>query len=551
MRHLFGSATLGRSLVAVSLTLVGLPAISTVASAGQKTPTCVPGGPLVEFTGSVTEADAKTYRLLPFRVAGDTTRVEVGYEWAEDGTPRDALDFTTLDLALRDSGTGSTEGFRGWSGSNQAKLQAGQPRIFVQADSASRSYTPGPVHPGVWQVELGIAAVSSVGAHWRVEVACSSPDVGPAFVPDPVDPDHVARAEPGWYDGDFHVHAYHSTPGGPTYPRLVQFATGAGLDFLPITEYVIGQHWDELGPIQRANPDLLIWPGREIITYFGHAIVLGETNTLEYRHGFRDVTLRGIQEESVDQGALFQIAHPTFYPPPQFEKFCRGCFFSLGNQIDWNEVQTMEVLTGPIIVDPRPFLPYEKIQNPFTESAIAMWDSKLLAGYRITAVSGSDDKTGFGLGVNATSVYASELSRSALDAALRAGHAYVRTFGVHGNPYLQLPALSPTVEMAAQAPDGQTGMFGDTLTADQAEVTVRVHGGDGQVLEIIRNGVKVQTVPITGGDFEYSFTAHRSADEGPLGTFWRLQTKVISIPGVTGSVLTSIGNPIFLTGSDG
>jgi hypothetical protein len=105
--------------------------------------------------------------------------------------------------------------------------------------------------------------------------------------------------------------------------------------------------------------------------------------------------------------------------------------------------------------------------------------------------------------------------------------------------------------MTAQAPDGQSGMYGDTLSADQAEMTVRVHGGDGQTLEIIRNGVKVQTVPITGDDFEYSFTAHRSADEGPLGTFWRLQTKVDSMPGVTGSVLTSIGNPIFLTGSDG
>jgi hypothetical protein len=551
MRHPFISRTLVRLLAALSLTLVGLPGSLGTAMAVSGTPSCVPGGSLVEYRGTVTEADGKSFRLLPFRVASGTNRVEVGYEWTEHGTPS-LLDHTTLDLALRDSGTGGAAGFRGWSGSNEGRLNLGQERIFVQADRASRGYTPGPIQLVTWNVELGIAAVFSGGADYRVEVTCKNvTGVGPAFVPDPVDPDYVARPEAGWYYGDMHVHAKHSGLTGREYPQEVQLARDAGLDFLPITEYVNNQHWGELGPIQRDNPDMVIWPGREIITYSGHAIVLGETNTLEYRDGFRDITLAGIQEDSVNQGALFQVAHPTIYPPPTFDKYCRGCFFSLGDQIDWNKVHTIEVLTGPIIVDPRPFLPYPLIQNPFTESAINLWEGKLLAGYKITGVSGSDDHNGYTLGVSATAVYASELSRSALDEALRAGHAYVRTFGVHGNPYIHLPALSPTVEMTAETADGQTGMFGDTLAADQAEVTVRVKGGDGQVLEIIRNGVKVQTVPIVGNDFEFTFTADRSADEGPLGTFWRVQTRLPTITGVTGSVISSIGNPIFLAGSAG
>ena len=33
-----------------------------------------------------------------------------------------------------------------------------------------------------------------------------------------------------------------------------------------VTEYVTGRHWDTLGAVQRANPDLVIWPGREVIT---------------------------------------------------------------------------------------------------------------------------------------------------------------------------------------------------------------------------------------------------------------------------------------------
>jgi hypothetical protein len=532
----------------------GLRAVSSAAAEDMQV--CAPGRELVEFSGTVSESDAKTFRYLPFRVDEGTTRVEVGYEWSELGPPGDQFDFTTLDLALRDGGvrswTSASGGFRGWSGSNQAKLHQNQPRIFVQADSASRSYSPGQIEPGIWNVELGIAAVSSVGAEWRVEVACLDPVVGSSPVPDPVDPTHVARPQPGWYNGDFHVHAYHSGPKGPSYPVVVQMARAAGLDFLPVTEYVVGQHWKELGPIQRANPDMVIWPGREVITYYGHAIVLGETTTLEYRHGYLDKTIEHIQKQAKEEGALFSIAHPTFFPGERFEKYCRGCFFSLGGEIDWTEVDMMEVHTGPIIIfDPSRFgLPPDPIQNPFTDTAIEEWDMRLMQGYRISAVSGSDDKgtnpkEGF-YGMTSTEVYATELSRPALIEAVQAGHAYVRTFGAVGIPPLGIPP-SPTLEMTAATSDGQNGMFGDTLAADKADVTVTVDKGIGQTLEIIQNGDIVETVPITSDHFVFPFNATRTGDEGPLGTFWRIQTSTTRIIG--SRVLTTIGNPIFLKGS--
>ncbi len=525
------------------------------------TPVCTSGGPLVEYSGAVSESDAKTFMYLPFRVDDGVTRVEVGYEWHELGTPKDQFDKTTLDLALRDGGvrswTSASEGFRGWSGSNQAKLHLGQPRIFVQADSASRSYTPGPLEPGIWNVELGVAAVSSVGASWRVEVECFNPPVGSPPAPDPVDPTHVARAQAGWYNGDFHVHAYHSGPSGPSYPVVVLMARAAGLDFLPITEYVVGQHWKELGPIQRANPDMVIWPGREVITYYGHAIVLGETSTLEYRHGYMDKTMAQIQKQAKEEGALFSIAHPTFFPGEQWEKFCRGCFFELGDEIDWTQVDMMEVHTGPIIIpDPSRYgLPKIPIANPFTQTAIDAWVTRLQQGYRITAVSGSDDKgtnpaEGF-YGMTSTEVYAPELSRPALIEAVQAGHAYVRTFGAVGLPPLGIPP-SPTLEITAVTSDGQEGMFGDSLGADEAEVTVTVNNGVGQTLEIFRNNesAPAQTVLIDSNPFVFHFHANRGGNEGPLGTFWRVQTRgTFSVLGVPLSVPTTIGNPIFLTGA--
>ena len=551
-----------RTVLALALGLVlgisllgpsGLRAVSSAAP--EDVQVCAPGRGLVEYSGTVSESDSKTFMYLPFRVDDGTTRVEVGYEWFELGTPKDKFDKTTLDLALRDGGerswTSASGGFRGWSGSNQAKLHAGQPRVFVQADSASRSYSPGPIEPGNWNVELGIAAVSSVGASWRVEVLCSAPEVGSTPVSDPVDPTHVARPQAGWYNGDFHVHAYHSGPSGPSYPVAVLMDRAAGLDFLPITEYVVGQHWKELGPIQRANPDMVIWPGREVITYYGHAIVLNETSTLEYRHRYLDKTMAHIQKQAKEEGALFSIAHPTFFPGERWEKFCRGCFFSLGDQIDWTKVDMMEVHTGPMIIpDPSRYeLPPNPIVNPFTATAIDAWVMQLMQGHRITAVSGSDDKgtnpkEGF-YGMTSTEVYATELSRPALIEAVQAGHAYVRTFGGIGIPPLGIPP-SPTLEMTAVTPDGQQGMFGDTLAANQAEVTVTVNNGLGQDLEIFRNEDLVQTVPITSNPFVFKFEVSRSGDEGPLGTFWRIQTRGTFI-GL--SVPTTIGNPIFLKGS--
>src|SRR6266542_1732326 len=542
---------LGMSLLSPS----GLRAVSSAAA--DDVQACAPDKPLVEYSGTVSDSDSKTFKYLPFRVEDGTTRVEVGYEWSELGTPRDQFDFTTLDLALRDGGvrswTSASEGFRGWSGSNQGKLHQNQPRIFVQADSASRSYSPGPVEPGTWNVELGIAAVSSVGAGWRVEVQCSAPEVGSPLVPDLVDPTHVARPQAGWYNGDFHVHAYHSGPNGPSYPDAVLMARAAGLDFLPITEYVVGQHWKELGPIQRANPDMVIWPGREVITYYGHAIVLGETTTLEYRHGYLDKTMDHILKQAKEEGALFSIAHPTFFPGERWEKYCRGCFFSLGDEIDWTKVDMMEVHTGPIIIpDPSRYdLPPYPIANPFTQTAIDAWVMRLRQGYRVTGVSGSDDKgtnpkEGF-YGMTSTEVYATELSRAALIEAVQAGHAYVRTFGAVGLPPLGIPP-SPTLEMTAVTLDGQEGMFGDTLAADGAKATVTVNNGGGQTLEIFRNdeSVPVQPVPITSNPFVFRFDASRGGNEGPLGTFWRIQTRGTFL-GV--SVPTTVGNPIFLKGS--
>jgi len=512
---------------------------------------CAPDHPALELTGTVASSEAKTYRLQPFVVAEGSERVELSYQWTEraGNPPANPLTNTTLDLGLWDErGYRSADGFRGWGGSRQGRMDQNQSPSFVQEDSADRGYIPGPVKPGTWTAELGVAAVSPNGADYLLRIECkwASTHSGP-LANDPVDKTHIANFAAGWYHGDFHMHGYHSNPKGPDAAEFVAQARAAQLDFLMVTDYVTGAHWRTLGAMQRTNPDLLIWPGREVITYFGHANTHGETpSVLDYRHGLEDISLGEIQRLAKADGALFQVNHPTIFPPPAFSNFCRGCYFELDDAIDYHQVDTMEVVTGPIVATAGDLgvpLPAGSAEQPFVTTAIQKWEGLLMQGYKITAVSGSDSKgvdapeerTRKGYGSSATAVYADQLSRSALTRAIQAGHAYVRTRGVAG---------SPAVTFEATTADGQHGMYGDTLSVSDGEVatlSTTVTGGVGQLLTYFQNGVPVLTVPVVTDPFVSTLpTAVRNRlTEGPLGTLWRIELR-------DAQTRTVIGNPIFL-----
>ena len=512
-------------------------------------PRCAPGLPAIELTGSAAFADAKTYRMLPFAVESGTGRIELHYRWTDKpGLPSTPLTSTTFDLGLWDQhGYRSDAGFRGWGGSRQGR-SADAP-VFVQEDVADRGFVAGVIEPGVWYADLGIAAVAPQGADWFVTIACKSATATAKPADDPVDRSHVARNVAGWYRGDFHMHAFHSQPNGPDWDDFIAQSRAANLDFLMVTEYVTGEHWRTLGAVQRAHPDLLIWPGREVITYHGHVNSLGETpGALEYRHGFEDVNIGAIQRAIKSAGALFQVNHPTSFPGPVFSSFCRGCEFTLGDQIDWSQVDTMEILNGPVRATADDLgvpVPALEIENPFMTTALLLWEQQLRAGHKITAVSGSDSKgvdaedqrVRKGYGSSATVVYAENLSRPALARAIQAGHAYVQTRGVAGSPELEFEAV--------RGP--QRAIFGDTLTVGTFEpvtLTTTVRGGSGQLLSYIQNGLTVAVVPVIGDPFvhNYPLALRSPVGEGPLGTFWRVEVRDVQ-------TRTAIGNPIFLKGN--
>ena len=477
-------------------------------------PTPVPLDGSVVLAGRFGPEEHKTYRVLPVVVPEGTARLEVGYRWWPEHD-------TVLDLGVWDpAGYRAAEGFRGWSGSRAGRAHQGESPIWIEHGAADRCYRGGEIRPGTWWVELGAGEVSEEGSSYEVTVTARSTGTGRrAPDPDPVDPGHVARPEPGWYHADLHQHGRHSHPRAPAWHELVEWSRAAGLDVLPVVDYVTPWHWAELGAVQRSNPDLLVFPSREVITYFGHVVVQGETpGVIEYRHGFEDVDLGRVQRELVEAGALVQVAHPTTYPEALFGSHCRGCEFTLDDRIEWDLVTSIEVLTGPVVLGEPPDYP-----NPFVATALQRWRDLLAAGHRLTAVSGSDDKLGPEYGSSATALWCPELSRRGVVEALRSGHAYVRTHGVHASPELEVRA-------------GEA-MMGDVVHGD-VELEVTVRGGQGQELVLLADGEVVAVDDLTREEVTWRTGIGPRDGSGPLGTAWEVQTLDAHAP-------TTIANPVF------
>ncbi len=533
-----------------------------VAEAAQ----CPLDGEVAIVTGAIAGGTEKQYFVLPVDIPAGTRRIEFLYGWSERGslptTGNDPNDTTVLDLGWWDQhGYRDPAGFRGWSGSRGARISAGAEPGYIEADKADRGYTAGPIEPGLWYAEIGVAVSSRDGADYELRVQCFSEGATQALAPDPVDPDHVANPNPGWYHGDFHMHGYHSHGAGADAFEMAEQARAAKLDVIFYTEYVVVAHWDQIGSAQRANPDLLFFPGREIISYFGHANTLGETRgVVEYRHGFEDVSMGQIQADAVAAGALFQINHPTNFDYPQLRNLCRGCQWEYDEDLNWNEVHTVEVVTGPPILEPGyvggPDLP-AAIQNPFIRTSIDFWHDKLQRGHKITAVSGSDSRgaeppeqrNSLGYGANATAILSQSLSQANIRAAILAGRTFVKTLGVDESPHADMEAFDNT---------GQSVTYGgEIVLAEDAEATMRiaVRDGLGQRLMLYRNGTLVDARPITSENALIEFPIRRDPQaEGPLGTWWRFDI-VASAPVFNGrpvvvpdQAITLIGNPVFLSG---
>jgi hypothetical protein len=303
----------------------------------------------------------------------------------------------------------------------------------------------------------------------------------------------VVNPQAGWYRGDFHAHTYCSD-GYHSPNKLVEMATAEGLDFLAITDHNIIDAFQEISH----ETDVLIIPGLEVTLNEGHFNVFGIPGWLDWMEPIcigqlttslagRHRTTTELMQYITTTGLLTSMNHPLLKP------------------WEWRDETTELRFLNCLEIWNDPSWPDNVQANP---QAVALWTDALNAGYRLTAIGGSDyhrpaprpgeDKPAERLGLPSTYVYASELSTSAILAGLRRRAVYV--------------SMGPQVTFQARA-GGAVYSIGADLgeLRGPIEFSAAVFGYDPAGLvsawaRIEKNGRIVADAPVSGDETRVFYT---------------------------------------------
>ncbi|WP_347178622.1 CehA/McbA family metallohydrolase [Streptomyces iconiensis] len=398
---------------------------------------------------------APDFVYLPVEVPAGVHEIAVSYRYDKPevpkGTPGNALDIGIFDE--RGTALGG-KGFRGWSGGFRNSFA-------LSAQKATPGYLAGPVREGTWHVVLGPYTVAPQGMDYEVTVTLRHGPTGktPRRV---YPPERAGGRGRAWYRGDCHLHTVHSD-GARTPAEAAAAARAAGLDFVTTTEHnTTSGHsaWEGLW-----GDDLLILCGEEITTRNGHYVALGTDPGvfLDWRYRARDDAYARFARAVRRAGGLVVPAHPN----------CPfvGCQWKFG----YEHADAVEVWNGPWTAD--------------DELALAAWDNMLVSTDSWLPAMGNSDahREPQVVGLPQTVVYADDLARRPLLAALRTGRSYLaESFRVS----LELTATTPT--------GGYAGM-GETLRAragTQVDVTVKAEGApEGATLRLLTDEGEMRTGP--------------------------------------------------------
>jgi hypothetical protein len=404
----------------------------------------------ITFDGEVPEGE-ETHFFLPFTVPAGIVEIEVRHD--------DDSDANILDWGLDDP-----DGFRGWGGGNR------EPAI-VGIDAASRSYVPGPLEAGTWEVVVGKAKIVERPARYSVEIILrDAPTLAPQTERSPYVAPAPLERQARWFAGDFHVHSRESGDAQPSIEQILEFAGRHGLDFVMLSEHNTNSQLSLYNHAQAQFPHVLLLPGVEFTTYAGHANGIGARQWVDHRIGVRGATIDAAIRSYHEQGALFSINHPRL----RLGDLCIGCAWD--HPVDPQTIDAVEVRTGVVV-------------------GVTFWEALVAQGAHAAAVGGSDDHRGgtaegmfdSPIGSPTTMVYADELSVGAIVDGVRAARTVVKLEGPDG------PMIDTVVN----------GRRGKSVRALRATLQATVTAGDRQTLRLIKNGVRIEERAIDGDPFTY------------------------------------------------
>ncbi len=328
----------------------------------------------------------------------------------------------------------------------------------------------------------------------------------------------VFNPAPGWYQGDFHAHTT-ASDGHHSPPEFARLAVEQGLDFIAVTDHNSIAAFSQFGE----DPGLLILPGVEITLKEGHWNVFGMPGWQEWMEnictGEIRLTLSGgyrtttqVMRQTAAQGLLNSINHPILKPWEWRDGLT-----------DLRYVDCLEIWNDPLWPD-------NAQANP---QAVEMWTKWLNAGYRITAIGGSDFHflpgelsryPGELPGLPSTYVYASQLSSAAILTGLKRGRVYL--------------SMGPRVSFKAKA-QGKAFDIGADMgqISGEIEFSANISGANpNSTARIIKNGETIyqRQVEEVAGQLHFQDQADPS-----ISQWYRLE--VLNQEGQ----VTAITNPIF------
>ena len=444
-------------LVSLSLALVAAPvaAVSPASSAGGT----ATSGEFV-LTGTLTHADHEQYREVPFDVPEGATRISVNFSY--DGKAQKSV----IDLGLLDP-----QRFRGWGGGSH-------PGFTVAVEDASPGFLAGPLPAGRWHLLLGTPNIRpNATARYEARIIIERAPQPTEFAKAPL------KVAAGWYRGDLHTHTGNSdgrcaSQSGARVPcpvdRTVAAAAKRGLDFIAITDHNTTAHYAAMRALQPAYDKLLLVPGREITTFWGHANVFGVTGFLDFRTLAGSAAAAKWIDAARAAGGVISINHPG---APSGE-ICMGCGWRIEGLAP-GAAQAVEVINGGTMSETG------SAESPL--QGFAFWHERLNAGEHLTAIGGSDNHDAgrpldqpSSIGSPTTVIYMAELSVKGMLDGLRSGRVFIDIEGTRDR----------LLDMTARA-GGREVAMGGTLRlnkGDTAEVTVTVKGISEGRLAVIADG---------------------------------------------------------------
>jgi predicted metal-dependent phosphoesterase TrpH len=403
--------------------------------------------------GDVHGTQNQTYIEIPFQVPADVHRISVDFSY----TKRDQR--TTMDLAILDP-----QRFRGASGGNKS-------HFTISETDATPSYLAGPIPAGQWKLLLAVPNIrAGVVSHYRADISFNNSQESHSFA------NAALSTSVRWYRGDLHMHTAHSdgscsSQSGKRVPCPVfltaQVAADRGLDFIAVTDHNTVSQYDALREIQPYFDKLLLIPGREITTFWGHFNIFGAMEFIDYRKSV-DQVVREAQRE----GAIASVNHAD---APTGE-VCMGCGWTPVHPVDMSLFTGVEVINGSKL------------------SSIDFWEKQLAEGHHVTAIGGSDNHNALiplgkpnAIGYPTTVVQAAELSVNAILDSIRRGRAFVDVTSSH-DKLLDVDAAtsSMTVHMGEDI---------SVLSGTRLQLIVHVAACSGDTVDMLVDGRTSAAMP--------------------------------------------------------